>query len=141
MKNGTLKNDLGLLILRVGVASLMLLHGFPKFMHLISGDEIKFVNPIGLGIVASFVLATFAEFVCAACIILGLQTRIASAILVINMVVIVFIQHGQMAFSESSKQMATLYLLGFVATALLGSGQFSLDALIKRQRKLRFSSK
>jgi len=56
--------DIWLLVLRVLVGALMLTHALPKFNLLISGNEINFPDPIGLGSGLSFFLIVFAEFVC-----------------------------------------------------------------------------
>lgn len=50
------------MLFRLGFGGMMLTHGIPKLMKLISGD-FSFGDPIGIGAPASLVLATFGELV------------------------------------------------------------------------------
>ena len=64
--------DFGLLLLRVVFGGIMLIeHGYPKMIKLMSGGEIKFYNFLGLGNSASLGLTVFAEVICAFFILLG----------------------------------------------------------------------
>lgn len=116
------------LILRLTLGSLMLTHGTPKLMKLISGD-IQFPNPVGLGDSASLTLTVFAEFLCSIFIILGLGTRLALIPLIMTMVIVIGIIHSNDPFSE--KEHALMFLMPYVTLFLMGSGKYSLDALIK----------
>lgn len=132
--NKTLKTDIGLLIFRVGVAFLMLYaHGFSKIMLLFSGEEIQFVDPIGLGVTFSFILVALAEFVCSLLIVIGLGTRWAALALTIAMGVATFVQHFGQDFADASKQMASLFFLSFLLISFLGAGRISIDAVIKKK--------
>jgi putative oxidoreductase len=51
-----------LLFFRVIAASFLLTHGFPKLQKLLSGEEIQFLDPYGLGITTSFVLVVLLNF-------------------------------------------------------------------------------
>src|SRR5687768_15517443 len=82
-----------LLIFRVVVAILILTHGIPKLQKLLSGEEIQFIDPYGLGLTASFALATFAEFFCGLLVMLGLATRLAVIPLIITMATAVIFAH------------------------------------------------
>ena len=66
----------GLLILRL-VLGLVLIygHGFEKMAVVLSGQEIQFMDPIGIGASTSYYMAAFAEGVCAILLILGLFSR------------------------------------------------------------------
>ncbi len=124
---GILSPDLGLLIFRVLVALVLFLyHGLHKFNALISG-EIEFIDPIGIGVTASLILSCIAEFLCAILIMLGIKTRWAAAVLVINFLVVVFVVHGPEPFA--AKQLQTLFLSSFVALLFAGGGKYSLDRL------------
>ncbi len=114
----------GLLFLRLTFSGMMLTHGIPKLLNLIQGD-IQFGDPIGLGPTVSLILAVIGEAICPLLIILGLKTRIAAIPTIITMAVAAFIVHGSDPLG--TKEMALLYLFGFTAIALLGSGRFSLD--------------
>ncbi len=114
--------------LRIGFGVLMLTHGWPKFETLISGDPIKFSDPIGIGTTASLILVAFAEFFCASLVVLGLLTRIATIPLIITMIVAVFIVHGNHPIGK--QEMGLLYLLAFSLIFAHGSGRFSVDRLL-----------
>lgn len=118
------RNQLGLLILRVGISGLMLFHGIPKLMELLQGN-FDFGDPIGIGEVASKILAVIGEAICPLLIIIGLKTRLAAIPAIITMAVAAFVVHGADLFQK--KELALLYLVGFVAIALLGPGKFSID--------------
>ena len=82
-----------LFILRVGAGSLIMIqHGLDKLQHF-SQKSTKFADPFGIGPTASYSLVLFAEFFCAAFIILGLFTRLAAVPLVIAMCVALFLAH------------------------------------------------
>ncbi|MCA1752086.1 MAG: DoxX family protein [Flavobacteriales bacterium] len=117
-------------LLRIGLGLGMLTHGYPKLMKLLEGGEIKFADPIGIGATASLALAVFAEALCSALIALGLLTRAATVPLIITMAVAAFVVHGSDPFGK--KEMALLYLLGYLVIFAKGSGKLSLDRLIGR---------
>ena len=122
-----------LLILRVSVAAFMITHGLPKLMKLLAGGEIEFGNPIFLGPVLSLILAMFAEFFCSIFIGIGLGTRVASIVLIINMSVISFIVHASDPFGRKEK--ALLFLLIYLALLIFGSGKYSIDYLLTKKNK------
>lgn len=123
-------HHVGLLILRL-VAALVLLygHGWGKLVVIFSGQEIQFMDPIGIGPGLSFYLAGFAEGICALLLILGLFSRLATLILSINFLVI-FIFHAFIAGdSFAVLELRFLYLFTFIALTLTGPGRISLDYL------------
>jgi putative oxidoreductase len=122
--------DTGLLIIRL-VFGLVLFygHGFEKMSVIISGQEIQFMDPIGIGAGTSYHLAAFAEGVCAILLILGLFSRIATLILSINFLVI-FIFHAFMVGDGFAVlELRFFYLFAFIGLTLTGPGRFSLDYL------------
>ena len=122
--SNTIQNNLGLLILRVGVSAMMITHGFPKLLKLISGD-FSFSDPIGLGSVASLILIVIAEALCPVLIIFGIRTRLAAIPPTLAMAVAAFIVHDNDPFS--SKEKALLFFVAFFAIALLGPGRYALE--------------
>ena len=116
--------DIVALILRLGFGGAMLVHGVQKAEKLLGGfDKIKFADPIGIGEPATLVLAIFTELICAIALVLGYYTRIAAALLGVTMIVAMFIVHG--GDSWAKKELAALYLIGYLASFLMGGGKYS----------------
>lgn len=124
LSSAPLANDLGLLFLRIVSGAVMLTHGYPKFQKILSGD-LKFGDPIGLGEIPSLYLSTFAEFLCAILVIIGLYTRLSLIPLIINMSVAFFIAHAADDFGTKEKSL--LFLGMFIVIFLTGPGRFSID--------------
>lgn len=124
LSSAPLANDLGLLFLRIVSGAVMLTHGYPKFQKILAGD-LKFGDPIGLGEIPSLYLSTFAEFLCAILVIIGLYTRLSLIPLIINMSVAFFIAHAADDFGTKEKSL--LFLGMFIVIFLTGSGRFSID--------------
>lgn len=124
-KNG---NDIGLLIFRLTLGFVLLYgHGFGKLSIIFSGQEIQFMDPIGIGASLSFYMDAFAEGVCSILLILGLFSRFASLVLTVNFIVI-FIFHGFILKDGFEiLELRFLYLLPFIALTFMGAGRFSLD--------------
>lgn len=117
-----------LFILRVGAGSLIMIqHGLDKLQHFAQKSP-KFADPFGIGPTASYSLVLFAEFFCAAFIILGLFTRLAAVPLVIAMGVALFIAHKGQFFGAGEN--AGIYLVCFLAVLFAGPGRASLDKMI-----------
>lgn len=126
-----ISRDIGLLIFRL-VFGLVLFygHGFEKLSVILSGNEIHFMDPIGIGESTSYHMAAFAEGICALLVILGLFTRVATLILSINFIVI-FIFHAFIAGDGFAVlELRFLYLFAFIGLTLTGPGRLSLDYLI-----------
>ena len=119
-----------LLVLRVGAGLLiMIAHGFGKLTHFARMAP-KFADPFHIGSTTSLALVVFAEFFCAAFVILGLFTRIACIPLVIAMSVALFSAHKGDFFGKG--EAAAMFLIVFFALLFTGPGKVSLDRLITR---------
>ena len=124
--------DLALLMARIGIGVLMLTHGLPKLVMLISGEPVQFPGLFGLSAELSLGLTVFAEVLCSVFLIAGLGTRMAVLPLISVMLVAVLYIHAADAFA---KQEAGLqYLLVYVLLLLAGSGRYSIDYLLQRKR-------
>lgn len=122
--------DLGLLILRVGFSgTLVVLHGYGKIDRFLAGST-KFPDPLGLGSALSLGLAGFAEFVCGLAIVVGLTTRLATIPIIVTMGVAFFVVHAGDPLGD--KEVALLYLIGFVSIFCAGPGRISIDALLSK---------
>lgn len=122
--NKALVKDIGLAVLRILPSAMLLTHGVPKLQKLISGN-FEFGDPIGIGVAPSLFLAVIGEFVCPVLLLIGFKTRWVAIPPAITMAVAAFIAHGDDPFANKEK--ALLYLVFFVAIALLGPGRFSVD--------------
>lgn len=127
--------DVGTLILRLGVAGMMLTHGYPKFQGLLEGGEIQFADPYGLGVTFTMIFAVFAEFFCSLLILLGLATRLATIPLLITMGTVVFVIHAADGFGK--QEMGLHFMLVYVFLLIAGPGRFSIDNLISSNMRRR----
>jgi putative oxidoreductase len=115
-------------ILRVGFGSLILVQsGLDKLMHFAQKAQ-KFPDPFNIGSTASLSMVVFAEFFCAAFVILGLFTRLACIPLAIAMSVALFSAHNGNFFGKGDK--AGMYLIVFIAILVMGPGKASVDRMI-----------
>lgn len=119
----TLK-DMGLLIFRIAIGVLMLTHGWQKLSNFETLSAV-FPDPIGWGSSMSLTMIVFAEVVCSILLILGLFTRISTLPLIIGMLVAAFVVHGADPFQV--KELAILYMFGYILLAFTGAGKLSAD--------------
>src|SRR5947209_14822541 len=89
--------DLALLLLRVWFGLLLFVkHGLDKAINF-SRTSAHFADPFHIGSTPSLLLVLLAEFVCALLVAVGLWTRVAAAIIVINLsVAFGFAHHFQL---------------------------------------------
>lgn len=120
--------NLATLLLRLTFGLLICInHGFAKMMHF-SNQQAIFFDPFHIGHRWSLVLVIFAEIFCALLLVLGLFTRIAALVLVIEMAVAAVLFHkGQ---PLSLHEPALLYLTAFFSVLLVGPGRISVDAMM-----------
>ncbi|MDC3402866.1 DoxX family protein [Flavobacteriaceae bacterium] len=116
--------DSALSPLRIVFSLLMMTHGWSKLERILDGN-LNFGDHLGLGSTLSLYLVTFAELVAPVFIIVGFKTRIMALITSFAMAVASFIAHGADSFAK--KEMALLYLVGFLSVALMGAGRYSID--------------
>ena len=127
-----LNNDLGLLILRIGIGGLMLFHGVSKLLN-----GVGFIEGIlqGLGLPGFIAYGCLlAELVGALFILLGAWTRMAAAVLTFNMVVAILMAHLDVLFSLDPHtgglmiEDPLLFLLGAVALCFTGGGKYAITS-------------
>ncbi len=123
-----MSQDLGRLLLRVGVGGMLLLHGLAKVW--------RGVAPIAGMLHAHGLPRAFAwgvylgELVGPALLVLGLWTRIGGLLVAADMLVAVALAHlgalGQLGSSGGwAVELPALYFVGGLAVALLGAGRWS----------------
>lgn len=122
------QRSLVMFFLRIFVGFIMLTHGFFKIANYAVLSTEPMFNPIGIGSAPSLWLAIFAEVVCSFLLILGLFTRPAALVLVINMTVAAFFAHMGQDFA--SKELALMYWAIYIVLVVMGGGRYSIDWLI-----------
>jgi putative oxidoreductase len=124
-----MQTDTAKLILRWLLGGLTLLHGIAKLMAgpaMVTGMMTKHGLPGALGY-----LVYVGEVIAPVLLIVGVWTRAAALVVVINMIVAVALVHmGQLAQLNQqggwAVELQAFYLFTAVAIALLGAGRFSL---------------
>ena len=123
-------HSLGLLIIRLTVGGLMLFHGIAKIMH---PESLGFI----VGALAGHGLPSFlsygvyvGEVLAPLLLIVGISSRYAALVVVINMLFAVLLVHGGDLFSLNEHggwrlELQAFYLLGGLAIVMLGSGKFA----------------
>ncbi|HEX9046433.1 MAG TPA: DoxX family protein [Verrucomicrobiae bacterium] len=120
---------MALLVARLWFGLTMLFnHGLEKLTHF---NEMvgTFPDPLRVGQEASLVLVVFAEVIGALLLAVGFMTRVAAAVLVIDMFVAFLMVHRAGMNEQSGGELAFLYLAGYVVLCIAGGGLFSLDTL------------
>ena len=120
------------LILRVGIALLMLRHGFDKLIKF-SEMAPRFVDPLGIGSQVSLALVVGTEFFASLFLLIGLLTRWSSLSLLFTMLIAGLVVHGSDPFSH--KELALFYALVFLCFSLAGGGCYSVDHYLKKKLK------
>lgn len=134
LKDWTNGKDLGILILRLVLGfSIFYGHGLGKWNKLLTGDEIQFLDPIGIGVETSFYLIIFAEGVCFLFVMLGFLTRLALIPLMIAMFVAAFVFHSGHDFGQTEGSM--IFFFGFLALFISGAGKYSVDNFLVNRKK------
>lgn len=132
----TLAKDLTLLGMRLVYGGLMLLnHGISKFNRLVdyfNGEDVGFRSVFGLGEIPSLFLAVFSEVGCSILLVLGVYTKKSSWPLIATMFIAAFVVHGPDPLKK--KEMALLYLMAYILTAVFGGGKYSLDRVLFKKR-------
>lgn len=126
--------DLALLALRLTMGvTLFLKHGLEKITNF-SQMASHFPDPIHIGPVPSLLFAALSDSICSLLVILGLGTRLAALVVVINLVVAFSLVHRFALFGPHNGELALVYMGGYLTLLLGGGGRFSLDRALGKQR-------
>ena len=117
-----------MLLLRVVGGGLMIPHGYDKLKKF---EEYKpdFTNFMHIGQGPSLALTIFAEFFCAALVVLGLATRLATIPLIAVMIMALFIGHHGDILGDGEHSAMFIGIFGTIL--FVGPGKASIDAMIK----------
>ena len=126
----------GLLFLRASLGlSLFLKHGLEKITGFNKMAQ-NFPDPFHLGVRLSLSIATMSDVLAALCVIAGFATRMSAFFILCNILVAwIFVHRGHFFGKDADHgEVCVLYLCGFLAIVLCGSGRFSVDALLVGKR-------
>lgn len=125
--NAPLQQDIGLLLLRLGMGLPMLgYHGIP-YLSDFDQEAARFLPLFGLDSRSCLVMVIAAEVAAAFLMVVGLFTRLASLALATTMATAFFIVHGASFGGEQSGELAYLYLVAALAIGIMGPGRFAWD--------------
>lgn len=134
VNNTSNTTDIALLVARIGIATLMLTHGIPKLMMLLSGAPIQFPPVMGMSPELSLGLVIFAEVFCSLLLIAGFATRLAVIPLIITMLIAALVIHVADPFGKQEPSLQ--YLLVYIVLLFTGSGKYSIDYLLQGKRQI-----
>lgn len=121
-----------LLILRVFAGlSLFLKHGWEK-LTAYSMMVQHFPNPIHIGAHASLAFALLSDGICSLLVVLGLVTRPAAAVILVNLLTVFFLVHHAAFFTNAHVELVWLYIAAFATILFAGPGRFSVDAHLQK---------
>jgi putative oxidoreductase len=124
-------NDLGKLILRVGVGVLMLFHGVNKIIHGVGGIK-HLLSEAGVPQFLAYGVYV-GEVIVPIFLILGLYARVASLVLAFNMFVAIILAYGGNLFGLSkhgglAMELPLFYFILSIVIFLLGSGKYAVNS-------------
>jgi putative oxidoreductase len=120
--------NFALLVQRVATGLLLLIgHGRPKISHF-KELSATFFDPLRVGHRNSLILVILAELFCSMFLVLGLFTRIAAFIILVNLSVAVFIvNHGQ---PLKDVELGAIFLTSVFTIMIVGPGRVSVDGMM-----------
>jgi putative oxidoreductase len=133
--NDSALTNLALFVMRLWLGPTMFSnHGLDKLVHF-NAIASGFPDPLGVGQPVSLALVMFAEVVGSLLLTIGLLTRFAALLLVIDLFVAFLMVHQSALSGNNSGELAFIYLSGFVALLIAGGGMISLDMVIFGKNK------
>lgn len=129
--------NLGRFTLRVLVfLPLLVKHGALKLLNFGQMAH-DFPDPLHIGSLATLVIATVSDLICALLIMVGLATRWAALYVLCNLLVaFVFVHHlDLMSWKDMGGQIIFMFMGACVSLICLGPGKFSVDALIEENEE------
>ena len=127
----SLHTDAGILLTRLVLGGLFTWHGYDAVMHYNQYLAMS-KSTIGLDPALEFNLVVFSQLIGGILVALGWLTRLAVIPLFITMTVAFFVAHRNDPFFQ--KELSFVFWLLCMAVFVLGSGRFSVDALIQKRK-------
>jgi putative oxidoreductase len=119
--------DFSLLVLRVWLGlDLFFRHGVEKITRF-SQMSAHFPDPVHIGPRVSLAYALLSDGICSLLVVLGLATRVAALIIVINLTVAFTLVHHFATSGPRSGELPLVFLGGFLAVLIAGPGRYSVD--------------
>ena len=127
----SLNTDAAVFLLRLIFGGLMFRYGY---MKVAAYNQIlpMFGDIIGIGAKLSFNLVILAELICGFFVLIGFFTRLSVIPIFITMIVAFFIAHAKDPFD--SKALAFIFMLLSIVVFILGSGRYSVDKLLVKNK-------
>ena len=124
--------NLGLLILRLSIGTMLIHHGYEKTADIENFAD-AFVRPIGIPfpIIASYI-AAYCEIYGSWLLIGGLFRRIAALSIIGTMSVAIYHAIVTSGFNIYLLELLILYMGGALCILLIGGGDFSIDRLLRK---------
>ena len=122
--------------MRFATGAILLPHGIQKVLNVPVAKFAPNIAAKGLPFAEALAYLTyFAESVAAACLAIGLLTRVAAAVIGIEMLVIVFVFQWQFGYFWTARgyEYALLWLLLCIAIFFKGGGRYSIDRIIGKE--------
>ena len=127
--------NLALLVLRLWLGAAMFFnHGLDKLIHFKSVAP-GFPDPLHIGHPVSLALVLLAEVAGSALLVIGLLTRLAALLLVIDLFVAFLMVHQTALSGSNSGELAFIYLSGFITLLIAGGGMISTDMVVFGRNK------
>jgi putative oxidoreductase len=123
-------------LMRFATGAILVPHGVQKIFNTPIAKFAPNIAAKGLPLPELLAYVTyFAESAAAACLAIGLFTRVAAAIIGIEMLVIVFLFQWQFGYFWTNRgyEYALLWALLCIAIFFKGGGRYSIDRLIGRE--------
>lgn len=124
--------DGGLLILRLFAGFLLFYcHGLGKVTNF-SQMSAHFPNPLHIGSLPTLLFAVLSDAICSLLVLLGIGTRYAALIVVINLAAAFTLVHHMTVTGPHNGELPLLFLGAYLTLVLTGAGRYSVDAALGR---------
>jgi putative oxidoreductase len=95
-----------------------------------------FPNPIHIGPLPSLLFALLSDAICSLLVALGLLTRYAALIVVINLGTAFTLVHHMKLSGPGNGELPLLFLGAFLTLVITGAGRYSIDSGLAGKRRI-----